>query len=107
MKYKVGDRVKIKKHVLGCCEYDNCMGFVSEMRSLVGKKLTVRDAEHGFYMLDDGHGAVYSNCMIEPATSKKTLKKVAKKVVKKKSTKKPEFEYITFNGVLYQKVSEV
>lgn len=109
MKYKVGDKVKIKNHVLGCCAKDDCMGFVAEMKDFVGKKLKVRDVESGIYLLEDGHGAAYSNCMIEPSGSKKSKKTVkkSKKSMKVSFTKTDHYEYITLNGDLYQKVSSI
>lgn len=66
MKFKVGDKVRVKKDLVGGVTYDGVyFGFC--MEPLRGKEFIVTNIENGNYYLNDGEDYTYHESMLEPA----------------------------------------
>ena len=67
MKFKVGDKVRVKKgHVVGKCEKNGCAFFQTEMKEYVGKVGKVIKVRSTNYALDiDDNEWGWSECMLE------------------------------------------
>ena len=83
MRYKVGDKVIIKKHKERECSRKNCASMVEGMLKYIGKIATITGIMPRHYYIDlDDQVYSWSNCMIEksPLEAKDEIK------VTKKST---------------------
>ena len=70
MKFKVGDKVKVKNGLVGGSSYDEVY-FTYGMARLGGKIFTVEQASvGGYYYLNDGCGYCWTESMLEPIREK-------------------------------------
>lgn len=70
MKFKVGDKVRVKNGLVGGICYDGVY-FTYGMAELGGKIFTVERAEAGgYYYLNDGHGYCWAESTLEPIEEK-------------------------------------
>ena len=60
MKYKVGDKVKVKsrewyyknKDKYGCVEFNNIISFIKQMTKYCGRDVVITDANDAYYTID-------------------------------------------------------
>ena len=104
MKYKVGDKVRVRKDLI----IDNVYGkhiFVVGMKPYVGKTMTIsRVNKHSYYFIEDKNNWCWSDEMLEDVASISIFIK-GNKVIAKKDGKvgiakcSPEDEFDIFIGV--------
>lgn len=53
MKYKVGDKVKVIKHVKGNCGQKNCQSMIDDMLPFIGCRVTIKSRQPTFYEIKE------------------------------------------------------
>lgn len=122
MKFKVGDRVRVKAHQAGLCSDHGCAYMAPEMLGYVGKKFTVGSFHVSYrknVVFYKFNGFLFSNCMLEKVSNNrgKNPRGADGRFMLKKKDRKTEFEHIfwsfdlpdniTINGVKYVKEDHV
>ena len=73
--FKVGDKVKVKKHPRGKCSSGHCAFMNDEMEKRIGEMVTISCVKSSKYYLTEENGWNWSDCMLQKINKNKPLVK--------------------------------